>query len=97
MEQESIHHNRHGSFKYHDQKADPSIDDTCDRCDKGVPQTARHIIAECDAFSGLRREIFKTIGDLTDLTKITDHQLGRFIAESNYKWFFEEEEPEDPG
>ena len=52
---------------------------------------------ECDAFSELRRDIFQTLEDLTDLTKITDHQLGRFIAESNYNWFFEEEEPEDPG
>ena len=32
-----------------------------------------------------------------DLTKVTDQQLGRFIKESNYNWFFSEEEPEDPG
>ena len=89
----------HGSFKYHEKKADPVnvTDDICERCDRGVPQTARHIIAECDAFSTLRREIFQTMGDLDDLTKVTDHQLGRFISESNCRWFFEEEEPEDPG
>ena len=87
----------HGAFKYHDKKSDPSIDATCNRCDRGVAQTAKHIVAECDAFSELRRDIFQTLEDLTDLTKITDHQLGRFIAESNYNWFFEEEEPEDPG
>jgi len=27
---------------------------------------------------------------------ITDHQLGRFIAESNFRWFPNEEEPGDP-
>ena len=45
-----------------------------------------HIITECDAFSALRRNIFQTLGHI-DLTKVTDHQLGRFISESNYRWF----------
>ena len=86
----------HGSFKYHDRKSDPTVDPICDRCDQGVPQDAKHIIAECDAFADLRRKIFETF-DPIDLTKVTDHQLGRFISESNYNWFHSEEEPEDPG
>ena len=85
----------HGPFKYHDNKSDPTVDTICDRCDQGVPQDAKHIITECDAFSDLRRKIFETL-DPIDLTKVTDHQLGRFISESNYNWFFSEEEPEDP-
>ena len=55
-----------------------------------------HIITECDAFSALRRNIFQTLGHI-DLTKVTDHQLGRFISESNYRWFNSKDEPEDPG
>ena len=88
----------HGSFEYHDKKTDPINfpDNICDRCDQGVPQTAQHIITECDAFADLRRSIFQTL-DQIDLTKVTDHQLGRFISESNYRWFHSEEEPEDPG
>ena len=27
----------------------------------------------------------------------SDHQLGRFISESNYRWFPHDEEPDDPG
>ena len=71
-------------------------DNICDRCDQGVPQTAKCIITECDAFTDLIRDIFQTL-DHIDLTKVTDHQLGRFISESNYHWFHSEKEPEDPG
>ena len=69
---------------------------TCDRCDTGAIQDAKHIFTQCPAFATLRQEVFENF-EPDDLSKITDHQLGRFISESNYRWFPQEEEPEDPG
>ena len=68
----------------------------CDRCDHGAIQDAEHIFTWCPAFSTLRQDVFENF-EPDDLTKITDHQLGRFISESNYCWFPQDEEPEDPG
>ena len=48
------------------------------------------------AFATLRQEVFEN-HEPDDLSEITDHQLGRFISESNYRWFPHDEEPEDPG
>jgi len=87
----------HGPFNYHDNLVDPTngVSAICDRCDSGEVQDAQHIFTRCDAFSDLRRAIFEN-HEPDDLTQITDHQLGRFIAESNFRWFPNEEEPGDP-
>ena len=69
--------------------------EACNRCDSGEVQDAKHIFTRCDAFSDLRRTIFEN-HEPDDLTQITDHQLGRFISESNFRWFPNEEEPGDP-
>ena len=70
-------------------------DITCDRCDSGEIQDAWHIFTRCETFAGLRMNIFED-DEPRDLERITDSQLSRFIAESNYRWFPMEEEPEDP-
>ena len=87
----------HGPFNYHDNLVDPTngVSAICDRCDSGAVQDAQHIFTRCDAFADLRRAIFEN-HEPDDLTQITDHQLGRFIAESNFRWFPNEEEPGDP-
>ena len=88
----------HGPFNYHDHTVDPINfpTATCDRCDTGATQDAEHIFTQCPAFATLRQDVFENF-EPDDLSKITDHQLGRFISESNYRWFPQEEEPEDPG
>ena len=88
---------RHGPFNYHDRIVDPinGPDNECNRCDSGETQDAKHILTRCDAFATLRREIFED-HEPEDLTQITDHQLSRFISESNYRWFPHSEEPENP-
>ena len=48
------------------------------------------------AFATLRQEAFEN-HEPEDLARITDYQLGRFISESKYRWFPQDEEPEDPG
>ena len=88
----------HGPFNYHDHTVDPINypTPTCDRCDTGATQDAEHIFTQCPAFATLRQDVFENF-EPDDLSKITDHQLGRFISESNYRWFPQDEEPEDPG
>ena len=87
----------HGPFNYHDNLVDPTNgpDMTCDRCDSGEIQDAAHVFTRCDAFATLRRDIFEN-HEPEDLTQITDAQLGRFITESNYRWFPTDVEPENP-
>ena len=87
----------HGPFNYHDRIVDPvnGPPNACNRCDSGETQDAKHILTRCDAFAELRREIFEDY-EPDDLSKITDSQLSRFISESNYRWFPQDEEPEDP-
>jgi len=86
----------HGPFYYHDWKC--GLIDwaavNCDRCDMEVPQDAKHIFTECPAFANLRRDIFKNYAP-QDLTQISDHQLERFIAESNFQWWPQAETPLD--
>ena len=65
------------------------------RCLKVEIQDAKHIFTRCDAFAELRRAFFEDY-EPDDLSKITDCQLSRFISESNYRWFPQNEEPEDP-
>ena len=88
----------HGPYNYHDHTVDPINYPTaiCDRCDTGAIQDAWHIFARCPAFATLRQDVFEN-HEPDDLSMITDHQLGRFISESNYRWFPHDEEPEDPG
>ena len=88
----------HGPFNYHDHTVDPINypTPTCDRCGTGATQDAEHIFTQCPAFATLRQDVFENF-EPDDLAKITDHQLGRFISESNYRWFPHDEEPEDPG
>ena len=88
----------HGPYNYHDHTVDPINYPTaiCDRCDTGATQDAWHIFARCPAFANLRQDVFEN-HEPDDLSMITDHQLGRFISESNYRWFPHDEEPEDPG
>ena len=42
----------------------------------------------------LKHEIF--VDHEPEDLSLTDRQLGRFISESNYRWFPHDEEPEDP-
>ena len=88
----------HGPFTMdHDNIVYPTNgpDMTCDRCDSGEIQDAAHVFTRCDAFATLRRDIFEN-HEPEDLTQITDAQLGRFITESNYRWFPTDVEPENP-
>ena len=52
-------------------------------------------LQDVNAFAEVRQRVFEDRYP-EDLTKITDHQLGRFITESNYRWFPHDEEPGDP-
>ena len=45
----------HGPFKYHISKCEPDKDPICDLCDE-EEQTANHLILECPALSGIRRD-----------------------------------------
>ena len=83
-----------GPFYYHDWKCG-LIDYSaviCDRCDMDKPQDSKHIFTECPAFATLRRKIFKD-HEPQYLTQISDSQLGRFIAKSNFPWWPQDEVP----
>ena len=51
---------------------------------------------KCPAFATLGHQVIENHKP-GDLSQISDHQLGRFLSESNYRWFPHDEEPEDPG
>ena len=44
----------HGPFRYHIAKCEPDQDPICDVCEED-DQTANHLILECPALSGIRR------------------------------------------
>ena len=45
----------HGPFRYHISKCEPDQDPICDLCEED-DQTANHLILECPALSGIRRD-----------------------------------------
>ena len=68
----------HGPFRYHISKCEPDQDPICDLCDED-DQTANHLILECPALSGIRRdntEFSSVIMNVSPAYVATDTKMG---------------------